>query len=79
MSTSTTTAQHWRKRAQEMRAIADELTIFPRAQESMLRIADHYERKAVRLRNETTACSDGQRASPLYAVVLVPTVVPLCA
>jgi hypothetical protein len=52
-STSTTrTPQHWRERAQELRAIASELTIFSRAQESMFRIADHYERKAVRLRND---------------------------
>jgi hypothetical protein len=40
-----------RERA-ELRAIASELTIFSRAQESMFRIADHYERKAVRLRND---------------------------
>jgi len=56
VSTSTLhTPQHWRKRAQEMRAIADELSIFPRAQESMFHIADRYERKAVRLTNNLTA------------------------
>jgi hypothetical protein len=37
-----------------MRAIADELTIFPRAQESMFYIADRYEQKAVRLTNNLT-------------------------
>jgi len=37
-----------------MRAIADEMTIFPRAQESMFYIADRYEQKAVRSEERMT-------------------------
>jgi hypothetical protein len=40
--------QCWRKRAQEMRAIAEEMTVLTRAKESVLRIADQYERQALR-------------------------------
>ena len=40
--------QRWRKRAREMRAIAEEMTVLTRAKESVLRIADQYERRALR-------------------------------
>jgi hypothetical protein len=41
------TAEHWRQRAKEMRALAD--TVVGRgAQDTMLRMAQHYERLATR-------------------------------
>jgi hypothetical protein len=41
-------AEQWRKRAEEMRAIADELAALPAAQVELVRIADQYERRALR-------------------------------
>jgi hypothetical protein len=38
--------EHWRKRAEEMRMIANAMTGVARAKESILRIAEEYERKA---------------------------------
>ena len=38
--------------AREMRTIAEQLTILPRAQESMLRIANEYERRAARFEEQ---------------------------
>jgi hypothetical protein len=39
---------HWRKRAEDMRAIADGMTALPLAQASLLRTAEEYERLAER-------------------------------
>jgi hypothetical protein len=40
--------EHWRRRAQELRSIADELTVFARAKASLLRAAEEYDRLAMR-------------------------------
>ena len=47
MSRLTDDPEHWRKRAQEMRTIANALNGMARAKESILRIAEKYERKAL--------------------------------
>ncbi len=41
-------AEHWRKRAEEMRRIAEGLEVLARAKASMLRTAEEYDRFAVR-------------------------------
>jgi hypothetical protein len=41
-------AEHWRRRAAEMRAIAEGLSLIPLARDSILRIATSYERNAER-------------------------------
>jgi hypothetical protein len=41
--------EHFRKRAQEMRIIANSLTGMVRAKDSILRFAEEYEKKAVRV------------------------------
>jgi hypothetical protein len=41
-------AEQWRKRAQEMRAIADGLIVLPGAKAELCRIAEQYERLALR-------------------------------
>jgi hypothetical protein len=41
-------AQHWRRRAEAMRAIANDMGPLDRAKDAMLRIADEYDRLAVR-------------------------------
>ena len=38
----------WRKRAEEMRSIAEQLNLFERAKATMLRIAEEYERLGTR-------------------------------
>jgi hypothetical protein len=38
----------WRRRAEEMRRIADEMTVIARAKAEILRIAENYELLAVR-------------------------------
>jgi hypothetical protein len=40
--------EHWRKRADEMRRIAEEMSVLPHARASMLRVAEEYDRLAVR-------------------------------
>jgi hypothetical protein len=40
---------HWRKRAMDIRKVADEMEPLPKAKESLLRIADGYDRLAARL------------------------------
>jgi hypothetical protein len=40
--------EHWHRRADEMRRIADEISVLPHAKASMLRIAEEYDRLAVR-------------------------------
>ncbi len=40
--------EHWRKRAEELRSIADGLTVFARAKASLLRAAEEYDRLAIR-------------------------------
>ena len=40
--------EHWRKRAEELRAIASAMTGMVRAKESILRTAQQYELKALR-------------------------------
>ena len=40
--------EHWRRRAQELRSSADELTAFARAKASLLRTAEEYDRLAMR-------------------------------
>jgi hypothetical protein len=40
--------EHWRKRAAELRSIADGLTVLARAQASLLRVAEEYDRLAMR-------------------------------
>jgi hypothetical protein len=42
-------AQHWRRRAEEMRKIADDLTLFERAQATLLHIAEEFDRKALQV------------------------------
>ena len=39
--------EHWRKRAEEMRTIANAMTGMARAKESILRIAEKYDQKAL--------------------------------
>jgi len=41
-------AGHWRRRAAEMRSIADDLSVIPHAKTSILRIADELDRLAIR-------------------------------
>ena len=41
-------AEHWRRRAAEMRKIAGDMASLPRAQDALLRIAQQYEELAVR-------------------------------
>jgi hypothetical protein len=43
-------AEHWRWRAEEMRRIADGLSVIPHAKASILRIADEFDRLAIRAR-----------------------------
>jgi hypothetical protein len=40
--------EHWHRRADEMRRIAEEMSVLPHAKASMLRIAEEYDRLAVR-------------------------------
>ncbi len=40
--------KQWRKRARDMRAMADGMTVLPSARTSLLRIAEEYERLALR-------------------------------
>ena len=58
MSRLTDDPEHWRRRAEEMRRIANDLTDMVRAKQSLLQIAENYERKAAqaeeRLRGRTT-------------------------
>jgi hypothetical protein len=44
----TVDADHWRRRADEMRRIAETITIFPNANASVLRTAEEYDRLAER-------------------------------
>jgi hypothetical protein len=48
MSHITNEPEHWRKRAEEMRTIANMMTGLVRAQDSLLEIAEQYELKALR-------------------------------
>ncbi len=41
-------AEHWRKRAEEMRRIAEDLQVLPLAKASVLRNAEEYDRLAAR-------------------------------
>jgi hypothetical protein len=41
-------SEHWHIRAEEMRRIAESLSVIPHAKASMLRIAEEYERLATR-------------------------------
>jgi hypothetical protein len=41
-------SEHWHIRAEEMRRIAESLSVIPHANASMLRIAEEYERLATR-------------------------------
>ena len=41
-------AEHWRRRAAEMRTIADGLTALPGARAAIARTAEEYERQALR-------------------------------
>jgi hypothetical protein len=50
---STCDADHWRTRADEMRRIADEMTVMARAKAAIIRIADGYELLAVRAEART--------------------------
>jgi hypothetical protein len=45
---------HWRKRAMDMRRVADEMEPLPVAKASLLRIADGYEQLAARLTERLT-------------------------
>ena len=45
---------YWRKRAMDMRKVADEMEPRPLAKEALLRIADGYDRLAVRLTERPT-------------------------
>ena len=60
---STIEADHWRRRANEMRRIAEGMTVIARAKASTLRTADEYERLAERAerlalsRNDQADCS----------------------
>jgi hypothetical protein len=47
-----------RKSAEEMRSIAQHLTVMARAQASILRIADEYERMATRAEERSQASAD---------------------
>ena len=63
VATSLHDPDHWRRRAQEMHAIADGMTILPSAKASLLRTAEEYERLAERAerralrRNDQADCS----------------------
>jgi hypothetical protein len=48
MSHITNEPEHWRKRAEEMRTIANTMTGLARAQDSLLQIAEQYKLKARR-------------------------------
>ena len=48
-------AEHWRRRAEEMRSIAEQLGVLARAKTSMLRVADEYERLAALAENRLKA------------------------
>jgi hypothetical protein len=69
--------QCWRKRAQEMRVIAQEMTVLARAKESVLRIADQYERRALwaerRLHQDSGLASAAVTSEPSEADLCVPT------
>jgi hypothetical protein len=41
-------AEHWRRRAAEMRRIAGDMAALPHASASIMRIADEYDRLALR-------------------------------
>jgi hypothetical protein len=41
-------SNHWHMRSEEMRRIADGLSVIPHAKASMLRIAEEYDRLAAR-------------------------------
>ena len=53
---------HWRKRAMDMRKVADEMEPRPLAKEALLRIADGYDRLAVRLTEQSD--HENKRAQP---------------
>jgi hypothetical protein len=48
MSNITYDPSRWRRRAEEMRRIADDMTVIARAKAEILRIADDYELLALR-------------------------------
>jgi hypothetical protein len=51
--------EHWRRRAEELRSIADGLTAFARAKASLLRVAEEYERLAMRAERRLNSGSRG--------------------
>ena len=58
MATSLDDPDHWHQRAQEMRAIADGMTILPSAKVSLLRTAEEYERLADRAERRALRWND---------------------
>jgi hypothetical protein len=50
-------SEHWRKRADEMRRIADDLRVLPLAKESVLRTAEEYDRLAVKTEERSRGLS----------------------
>jgi hypothetical protein len=55
--------EHWRKRAEGMRAIANAMTGMARAKESILRIAEKYDQKALRRRASAASLVEKKMAS----------------
>jgi hypothetical protein len=51
--------EHWRRRAEELRSIADGLTVFARAKASLLRVAEEYDRLAMRAERRLNSGSRG--------------------
>jgi hypothetical protein len=41
-------AEYWRRRAEQMRSIAEQLTLFERAKAAILQFAEEYDRRALR-------------------------------
>jgi hypothetical protein len=61
---STKDADHWRRRAEEMRRIAEGMTVIERAKASILRTAEEYEclaeraeRRALRRNDQADCCA----------------------
>jgi hypothetical protein len=52
---STIDADHWRRRADEMRRIAEGITILPNANASVLRTAEEYDRLAERAQRRASS------------------------